>query len=38
VNAKKCLLTGYWYSCLLRGSVRAWQIQRWMSQPTIRPQ
>jgi hypothetical protein len=30
VNAKKCLLTGTWYGCLLRGSARAWQIQRWM--------
>jgi hypothetical protein len=29
VDAKKCLLTGAWYSCLLRGSVTAWQIQRW---------
>jgi hypothetical protein len=27
-NAKKCFLTGAWYSCLLRVSVRAWQIQR----------
>jgi hypothetical protein len=30
VDANKCLLTGAWYSCLLRGSARAWQIQRWM--------
>jgi hypothetical protein len=30
VDAKKCLLTEAWYSCLLRGSARAWQIQRWM--------
>ena len=29
-DAKKCLLTGAWYSCLLRESSRAWQIQRWM--------
>jgi hypothetical protein len=29
-DAKKCLLTGAWYSCLLRGSARAWQIQKWM--------
>jgi len=28
VDAKKCMLTGAWYSCLLRGSARAWQIQR----------
>jgi hypothetical protein len=26
-DAKKCLLTGALYSCLLRGSARAWQIQ-----------
>jgi hypothetical protein len=30
VDASKCLLTGAWYSCLLRGSANAWQIQRWM--------
>jgi hypothetical protein len=30
VDAKKCMLTGAWYSCLLRGSARAWQIQRQM--------
>jgi hypothetical protein len=29
-DAKKCLLTGAWNSCLLRVSVRAWQIQMWM--------
>jgi len=29
-DAKKYFLTGAWYSCLLRGSARAWQIQRWM--------
>jgi hypothetical protein len=29
VDAKKCLLTGAWYSYLLRGSARTWQIQRW---------
>jgi hypothetical protein len=36
-DAKKCLLTGAWYSCLLRGFSRAWQIQRRMltPQPTI---
>jgi hypothetical protein len=28
VDAKKCLLTRAWYSCLLTGSARAWQIQR----------
>ena len=27
-DAKKCLLTGARYSCLLRVSARAWQIQR----------
>jgi hypothetical protein len=26
---KKCLLTEALYSCLLRGSARVWQIQRW---------
>jgi hypothetical protein len=30
VDVKKCLLTRAWYSCLLRGSARAWQIQRKM--------
>jgi hypothetical protein len=30
VDANKCLLTGAWYSCLLRSSASAWQIQRWM--------
>jgi hypothetical protein len=30
VDANKCLLTGAWYSCLLRGSASAWQIQKWM--------
>jgi hypothetical protein len=30
VDAKKCMLTGAWYSCLLRGSARAWQIHRQM--------
>ena len=29
-DANKCLLTGDWYSCLLRGSARAWQIQKWV--------
>jgi hypothetical protein len=29
-DAKKCLLTRAWCSYLLRGSVRAWQIQRQM--------
>jgi hypothetical protein len=29
-DAKKCLLTGAWYSCLLRGSARASPIQMWM--------
>ena len=29
-NAKKYLLTGTWYTCLLRGSAITWQIQRWM--------
>jgi hypothetical protein len=31
VDANKCLLTGAWYSCLLRASDSAWQIQRWIS-------
>ena len=30
VDANKCLLTGVWYSCPLRGSASAWQIQKWM--------
>jgi hypothetical protein len=30
VDAKKCMLIGSWYNCLLRSSARAWQIQRWM--------
>jgi hypothetical protein len=30
VESNKCLMTGAWYSCLLRGSASAWQIQRWM--------
>ena len=30
VDANKCLLTGTWYCCLLRGSASAWQIQKWM--------
>jgi hypothetical protein len=29
VDAKKCMLTEGWYSCLLRGSAWAWHIQRW---------
>jgi hypothetical protein len=29
-DSKKCLLTRAWYSCLLRGSARAWQIQKQM--------
>jgi len=29
-DAKKYMLTGAWYSYLLRGSTRIWQIQRWM--------
>jgi hypothetical protein len=28
VDVKKCLLTGIWYSWLLRGSSRAWKMQR----------
>ena len=27
-DAKKCMLTGAWYSYLLRGIARSWQIQR----------
>jgi hypothetical protein len=30
VDANKHLLTGSWYSYLLRGSSSAWQIQKWM--------
>jgi hypothetical protein len=30
VDAKKYVLTGAWFSWLLRGSARAWQIQRQM--------
>jgi hypothetical protein len=30
VDAKKSMLTEAWDSCLLRGSARTWQIQRWM--------
>jgi hypothetical protein len=30
VDANKCLVTGAWYSCLLRGSASAWQIQKRM--------
>jgi hypothetical protein len=30
VDANKFLLSGAWYSCLLRGSASAWQLQRWM--------
>jgi hypothetical protein len=30
VDAKKCLLTGAWYNCLLRCSASVWQIQRSM--------
>jgi hypothetical protein len=30
VDANKCLLTGAWYGCLLKGSSRAWQLQRQM--------
>jgi hypothetical protein len=30
MDANKSLLTGDWYSCLLRGSASAWQIQKWM--------
>jgi hypothetical protein len=30
VDANKCLLTGAWYSCLLRDFTSAWLIQRWM--------
>ena len=30
VDAKKCMLKGAWYGCLLRGPARALQIQRRM--------
>jgi hypothetical protein len=30
VDANKCLLTGAWYGCPLRGSARALPIQMWM--------
>jgi hypothetical protein len=30
VDANRSLLTGAWYSCLLRGSASAWLIQKWM--------
>jgi hypothetical protein len=30
VDANTCLLTGAWYSCLLRGSTRSWPIWMWM--------
>ena len=30
MDANKCLLTGAWYSCVLKGSASVWQIQRWM--------
>jgi hypothetical protein len=30
VDANKSLLTGVWYSCHLRGSASAWQIQKWV--------
>ena len=30
VETNMCLLTETWYSCLLRGSAIAWQIQKWM--------
>jgi hypothetical protein len=30
MDAKKCMLKGDWYSCLLRGPARALQTQRWM--------
>jgi hypothetical protein len=29
-HAKKCLLRGTWYCCVLRGSASAWPIQIWM--------
>jgi len=29
-DIKMCLLIGAWYSCLLKGSARVWQIQRQM--------
>jgi hypothetical protein len=30
MDTNKYLLTWAWYSCLLRGSASAWQIQRWI--------
>jgi hypothetical protein len=30
MDANKCLMTGVWYSYFLRGSARAWQVQRWI--------
>ena len=30
VDTNKSLLTGGWYNCLLRGSISAWQIQKWV--------
>jgi hypothetical protein len=30
VDANKCMLTGAWYSCLLRGSASTRQIQKWL--------
>jgi hypothetical protein len=30
VDSRKLLLMATWYGCLLRGSARAWQIQRWI--------
>jgi hypothetical protein len=30
MDANKSLLRGVWYSCLLRGSASAWQMQKWM--------
>jgi hypothetical protein len=35
VDTNKCKLTGAWYSYLLRGSVRAWQIQRYVLTTNI---
>ena len=29
-DANKCLLSGAWYTCLLRVSASAWLIQKWM--------
>jgi hypothetical protein len=36
VDANKCLLTGAWYSCVLRDSASAWEIRSGVSQPSIR--